>query len=402
VFVNGGEDHDFEEVNHANIFGKKITWDAPDVGGSVGAMSTASLPAALELLKGLLGQSEHAQEIFTTINAAYSNHELYGSAANDLVNQLFGRYGLVTINMNVPELKRLFIPIIREEIFSQPSQPLIEATQRQLVEAGFSSQAHAREINLFYLQPGRRDRIVKNGAGFEVLDTDLKFSPTAMEEELTSHPERFSPNVALRPLFQELILPNLAYVGGGGEIAYWLERKSQFAHFNINFPMLIRRNSVLWVDKAASSRLDKLGLSISELFQETEALIRHFVEKNTDNDLSLELEKMALQSLFDSIQQKALQVDPTLEKTVAAEAVKQLKIVEQLEGRLMRAEKQKQETTINQIRNLKEKFFPNNGLQERVDNFLNLYTKYGATLFDVLKENLDPLVSGMVIVEDKG
>jgi bacillithiol biosynthesis cysteine-adding enzyme BshC len=401
VFVNGGEDHDFEEVNHAHVFGKKITWEAPDAGGSVGAMSTTSLPTVLEQLQTLLGENEAAKEIFSIIETAYSNHSLYGNAANELVNKLFGQYGLVTINMNVPELKKIFAPIIREEIFNQPSQPLIEATQKALSEAGFSSQAHAREINLFYLQPGRRDRIVKNGDQFEVLGANLHFNSAEMEQEIDTHPERFSPNVALRPLFQELILPNLAYVGGGGEIAYWLERKTQFAHFGINFPMLIRRNSVMWIDRPSSGRMEKLGLDPADLFQDTDALIRHFLEKNTENELSLETEKASLQSLFDSIQQKALLVDPTLEKAVAAEAVKQLKVVEQLEGRLLRAEKQKQETAVNQIRNLKEKFFPNNGLQERVDNFLNLYTKYGSTFFEVLKNNLNPLESGMVIVRDK-
>lgn len=401
VFVNGGEDHDFEEINHAHVFGKKITWDAPDAGGSVGTMSTDSLHLVLEQLQTLLGENEAAKEIFSIIETAYSSHSLYGNAANALVNKLFDKYGLVTINMNVPELKKIFAPIIREEIFNQPSQALIEATQKALVEAGFSSQAHAREINLFYLQPGRRDRIVKNGDLFEILGANLTFTSAEMDQEIESHPERFSPNVALRPLFQELILPNLAYVGGGGEIAYWLERKTQFAHFGINFPMLVRRNSVMWIDRPSSGRIEKLGLAPVDLFQDTDSLIRHFLEKNTENDLSLDSEKTSLQNLFDSIRQKALQVDPTLEKAVAAEAVKQMKVVEQLEGRLLRAEKQKQETAVNQIRNLKEKFFPNNGLQERVDNFLNLYTKYGHSFFEVLKNNLDPLKSGMVIVRDK-
>jgi bacillithiol biosynthesis cysteine-adding enzyme BshC len=365
-------------------------------------MSTETLGPVLAQLKALLGESENGAYIYQQIEAAYTGHALYADATIDLVNRLFGKYGLVALNMNVPAFKRLFIPIMREELFQQSSQALIAATQDALTAAGFFGQAHARDINLFYLQAHRRDRIVREGDFFSILNTDLKFTPSEMEAELEAHPERFSPNVVLRPLFQELILPNLAYVGGGGEIAYWLERKSQFTHFRLNYPMLVRRNSVLWIDKATSSRMDKLGLRVQDLFVDTEFLIRQYVALHSEGELSLKEEMILLQALFEQVRRKALSVDPTLEKAVLAEAVKQEKVLEQLEGRLVRAEKQKHETGINQIRSLKEKLFPGNGLQERVDNFLNFYMKYGEGFGEVLKEVVDPFVEGFVVVRDEG
>lgn len=400
ILVNGAEDHDFEEINHANIFGKTLRWEHEDVGGACGDMSTSTLAPVLAQLKEVLGESENAVHIYQQIEAAYTSHEKYADATIDLANRLFGDYGLLALNMNVPAFKRKFIPIMREELFQQSSQGLISATQDALTAAGFSGQAHAREINLFYLQNHRRDRIVRDGEGFSVLNTDLTFSAAAMEAELEAHPERFSPNVVLRPLFQELILPNLAYVGGGGEIAYWLERKSQFAHFGINYPLLLRRNSLLWIDKATSSRIEKLGLRVQDLFVDTEFLIKQYVALNSEGELSLQAEMAQLKALFEQIRLKALGVDATLEKAVLAEGVKQEKVIEQLEGRLVRAEKQKHETAINQIRSLKEKLFPGNGLQERTDNFLNFYQKYGPQFAEVLKEVVDPFVEGFVVVRD--
>lgn len=400
VLVNGAEDHDFEEINNAYIFGKTLRWEHDAVGGACGDMSTSTLAPVLAQLKEVLGESENAAQIYQHIEAAYTSHEKYADATIDLVNRLFGDYGLVALNMNVPAFKRKFIPIMREELFQQSSQALISATQDALTAAGFSGQAHARDINLFYLQNNRRDRIVREGEGFSILNTDLRFTAAEMEAELEAHPERFSPNVVLRPLFQELILPNLAYVGGGGEIAYWLERKSQFDHFGINYPVLLRRNSLLWIDKATSSRIEKLGLRVHDLFIDTDFLIKQYVALNSEGELSLQPEMAQLKALFEQIRLKALGVDATLEKAVLAEGVKQEKVIEQLEGRLARAEKQKHETAVNQIRSLKEKLFPGNGLQERTDNFLNFYLKYGPQFAEVLQEVVDPFVEGFVVVRD--
>ena len=255
--------------------------------------------------------------------------------------------------------------------------------------------------NLFYLRPQVRERIVRDGDKFRVLNTDYVFSREEIIREMQEHPEHFSPNVVLRPLYQELVLPNLAYIGGGGEIAYWLERKRQFEHFGINFPMLVRRNSVLWIDGNSANRMQKLGLSVPDLFQDTEALIRQYIARHAEGELSLAEEKAALEALFERVAAKAKEVDATLEKAVLAEGAKQTKSLEQLESRIVRAEKQRHETALNQIRSLREKLFPGNGLQERTDNFTTFYTKYGDAFLKVLKSNLDPLDNRFVVIVDK-
>lgn len=399
VFITGGEDHDFAEINHLHLFGKRLRWET-ESGGAVGAMPTASLANVLEELQDILGDSETATSIYKRLEKAYTAYPTYGLATVAFVHDLFGDFGLLTVDPSRPALKRAFLPIMKKEIFTQPSQALVEETQAALQEAGFSAQAHAREINFFYLREGARQRIVQHTEGhYEVLNSSLRFSAEALAEELEKHPERFSPNVVMRPLFQELIFPNLAYIGGGGEIAYWLERRSQFSHFELNFPMLIRRNSVLWVDKSTQKRMKKIGIQTTDLFGDTELFIREYVEKNSPHELSLATELAQLEALFLSIANKADEIDPSLRKAVLAEHSRQAKAIENFEGRLRRTEKQRFDTALQQIRSVKEKLFPANGLQERHDNFLNIYLQEDEEMLRLLIEQLNPLEKGIIIVE---
>lgn len=399
VFVIGGEDHDFAEVNHFHLFGKKLQWESSE-SGSVGSMHTSSLLPVLDTLKSILGESENAQKIYTLLHQTHTQFDVYAEAVQALVHQLFQRFGLVVLNMNEAALKKKFIPIMEDELLRERSFKMVGETIQQLEEAGFHGQANPREINLFYLGEGFRERIIREGDRFEVLNTELSFSKEEILRELHERPERFSPNVILRPLYQELILPNLAYVGGGGEIAYWLERKSQFDAYGLNFPVLVRRNSVLWIDAGLSKRLQKLQLHTEQLFQETDQLIRWYIAKNAEEELSLLTEKKMLESVFENIADIAQKVDPTLVKSVMAEASNQLKVIDQLESRLVRAEKQKHETALNQLRSIREKLFPNNGLQERYDNFLPFYLKHGELFFDILKQHLNPFDAQFLILTE--
>lgn len=398
VFVIGGEDHDFDEVNHANLFGKRLTWEN-DEKGAVGMMSTATLQPLMEELQKLLGDSENAKEIFALVAKNYTDNTVYHTATQNLIHDLFGRFGLLVLNMNDASLKRSFIPYILKEILEQPSQKIVSEAQVALNTLGYKSQAFPREINLFYLNNQLRERIVFEENQYKVLNTSLTFSEAELRAHIEEYPERFSPNVVLRPLYQEVILPNLAYIGGGGEIAYWLERKAQFDYFGVFYPMLIRRNSVMWLDEPSRNRMAKLDLSNRDLFQDPDALVRQYVSKNAADTLDLQAEKTDMQAIYERIEAIAKRIDPTLEKAIVGERVKQLQSLEQLESRIVRAEKQKHETALNQIRTLVQKFCPNGGLQERYDNFLPYYLKYGAIFFDELLEVCSPLEQGFVVVE---
>jgi bacillithiol biosynthesis cysteine-adding enzyme BshC len=399
VFVLGSEDHDIEEVNNVNLFGKQIIWQ-PEETGPVGNMSTSSLSAALEQLRVMLGESDAARTLFSRIEKCYQE-KTFAEATQALIHEFFGRFGLVVLNMNEARLKRSFIPVIKAELTDQPAFEIVNRTIGQLTTLGFKAQAPPREINLFYLSPGARERIVLENGVYKVLHTDLAFTQTEILAEVEAHPERFSPNVVLRPLFQEMVLPNLAYVGGGGELAYWLERKSLFQYFGVQFPMLVRRHSAVWLDKDAGKKLTKFGFTPVRFFEETEVLVRSFVAQHAAGEVSLDEEISALKEIFERVAAKALVVDPTLEKAVLAESVKAVSGLEQWQSRLVRSEKQKHETTLNQVRALKEKLFPAGGLQERHDNFLSYVLKYGDAFIDILKENFAPFDTGFVILEEE-
>ena len=401
IFITGGEDHDFEEANHLHLFGKRLEWQSGEM-GSVGQMKTEQIAPILEELKAILKDSDNSNKVYDIMHRAFTANALYADATIQMVHELFKDYGLVVLNMSNAKLKRAFIPHIKKEIFERPSKALIEATVNALEVAGFSGQATPRDINFFYLRPQMRERIVYEAGMYRVLNTDFAFTAAEMEAEIEQYPERFSPNVVMRPLYQEAILPNLAYIGGGGELAYWLERKSQFEHFGVNFPMLIRRNSALWVDAGTYKRINKLDFSVKDMFQSEHWLVKEFVNKQAEEALTLEEQKRALEVIFEGIAERTALIDQTLVKTVWAEHAKQLKSIENLEGRIHRAEKQKHDTALKQIASLKEKLYPkNDGLQERYDNFMGFYLRYGQEFFDVLKEHLDPLKKGFVVIIDK-
>jgi len=399
VFIIGGEDHDFDEINHARIKGEMISWEQ-ETGGSVARLSTTSLAPVLSALKEILGGDFTPFGIYDRIHRAYTGHETYGEATVAFVHDLFKDTELVIANPSRPAFKQAFRPVMEQEIFERASQPLIEKAQAELSAAGYSGQAHAREINLFYLSPGRRDRIVFQDDVYGALDTPHLWTEAELRQHLTDHPERFSPNVVMRPLFQELIFPNLAYIGGGGELAYWLERKEQFAAFGLNFPMLIRRNSVVWIDAESGRKMNKLGLNLKDLLRHDDLIIRDYVDRASANELSLADELAQLKSLFASTAAKAKAIDPTLEAAALAEHTRQHKILAQFESRLRRIEKTTFATEMALIRELRATLFPGNSLQERKDNFLNVYLEVGEEMFPTLIGALDPLTPGMVVISN--
>ncbi len=399
VFWMGGEDHDFEEVNHLHLFGNTITWE-DEQGGSVGSYDTASLRTALDQTKEILGNGDRAQVLAEKLEAYFGTARPYRTGVRDFLNWLFADYGLIIANAGTKALKAQLIPILKEELLENTSKRLVEQTVAELEAAGFSQQAHAREINVFYLTLQQRSRIVLEEGRYKVLDTDISFEEAELLAELQAHPERFSPNVILRPLFQELIFPNLAYVGGGGELAYWLERKTQFAHYGIPYPMLVRRSSVLWIPKSISKLMDKLGLSVEDLFTNTHQLIKQYVVDNANEELSFAEERAALDQVFEQLVAKTIAVDPALEKGVLAQQVNTQKAIDKLEQRLLRSEKQKNESSIQQIEKIKETLFPNQGMQERYDNFMGFYTRYGDAFITTLRQEMDPLDKKLLIVRD--
>lgn len=397
IFISGSEDHDFEEINHLHLFQRKIVWQNEGK-GPVGRLTLDGLPTVIEEVKSLFGTSPFSVELASMLDTALEGSNQYNDFVFKLLNQLFGRYGLIVLNMDDVALKDHFKGVMKQELLDHPSAELIRESQDRWQGMGYHSQAHAREINLFYMENGVRERVVLNGEHFEINNTQLKFSREEIIQLLEQQPEKFSPNVVIRPLYEEFILPNLAYIGGGGELAYWLERKTQFEHFGIFFPVLVRRDSMLWISNAQCQTLNKHDMAWQDLFLEESLLVDKYIHKATSFDISLEEEAGSIAHIFQLIASKAAGADKTLASFVEAEKVKVTKSVEHIEQRIKRAIKKNEETAINQLTNLKNKLFPGGGLQERHDNFMQYYLTLGPNFFDTLKKEANPLQPGFTVI----
>lgn len=390
VFINGSEDHDFDEVKSLHLFQKKITWQHEE-GGPTGRFDLDGLQAVINEVASVLGENNYSAKILSTFRDCLHPSANYNEFVFRMVNQLFGQYGLIVANMDNASLKKAFVPIMKEELLTGISEKLIKPTQEKIVHLGFHSQAFSREINLFYMKDGLRERIIKEGELFKINNTSISFSEVEILKELNDHAENFSPNVVMRPLYEEYIFPNIAYIGGGGELAYWLERKEQFKHFNVFFPALIRRDSVLILHKSQADTLNRFNFSIEDIFLTEEQIINKYLNENIDVEINLATQYESLNKIFDSIKLLADKVDKSLIDYVGAEHLKSNKLLEQIESRIKRSVKKNEEVSLNQLKNLKIKLFPENGLQERHDNFMQLYNSMGDEFFAILKENLDPL-----------
>lgn len=396
VYYMGSEDNDLEELGSIYLEGKTLTWSAGQQ-GAVGRMQPDGLEQLISQVKDTLGYAPHAGELIALLRKAYLEHNNIQEATLYLVHELFGRYGLVVLVPDNPDLKRLYIPVMKDELFHQASHTIVNDTLAQL-EAHYKVQANPREINLFYLQDGMRERIVQEGEQWKVLHTPLKFDAATLEKELETHPERFSPNVILRGMFQETILPNIAFVGGGGEIAYWLELKGLFAHYKVPYPVLLLRNSLLLTDEMSKQRLDKLGITTAELFQSTDDIVNGYVKKHTNATLVLKEEYAVIEKLFDALEEKARSIDVTLVASAGAERSKALKSIGKLEHKFLRAEKKKFAWQTDQIKQVKNKLFPGGSLQERKENFMPWYAAEGPAFLDRVLEALTPVTDQFIIL----
>jgi len=398
VFWLASEDHDFEEINFFNYKESKIEWKA-ESGGAVGEKQTEDLDTVFEVLSKALPESGFAEELTRLFEEAYLKHQSLSAASIYLYNQLFGDQGLVILEPNVHALKSLFSPYIKKEIFEEVTIQEVSSTTEQLKALDYHEQVTPREINFFYKTDGLRERIIRKKEYFYVLNTKLKFSKAELAEEIEKYPERFSPNALLRPLYQEVILPNLSYVGGGGELAYWLQLRSTFEAFGITFPCLQLRNSVLLFTKKTKRKLEKMEIRIRDLFLPRQQLVDAYVEKASEIKIDFTSQRENLVKQFEDLYKLAEQTDKSFLGAVAAQEKKQLNGLDKLEKRLLRAQRRRMTADVERLQDLQLSLFPKQNLQERVLNFSEVYEIYGKDFIDFLIEHLNPFDYSFLLLQ---
>ncbi|UKT62662.1 bacillithiol biosynthesis cysteine-adding enzyme BshC [Pedobacter mucosus] len=390
IYWMATEDHDFDEINHVSVDEKNISW-IQTTNGATGRLSTKTVAAAVLAYKGYLGISKNGKRIAKLVEQAYLQHDNLADATRFLVNNLFEKYGLVIVDADNPLLKKQFTEIVIQDIINQNSSKNIEKSSKNLEDAGYKTQVNGRDINFFYLKDDLRERLVFEKDKYIVNHTEISFTEDEIKAEIDAHPERFSPNVVMRPMYQEVILPNIAYIGGGAEVAYWMQLKANFDFYKVNFPVLLLRNSALLIDKRSAQNLFSLGFALEDIFLPVEELKNIWVKKNATVQLSLADETRAINSIFDQIKLNAFKIDKTLSVSTDSAKQKTNHLLENLEKKLFRAEKRKHKTALVQIDNVKKRLFPNGTMQERILNIAPMYVNYGEDFLSTLIENFEPL-----------
>ena len=401
VYYMGSEDNDLEELGTFRYEGKKFVWDAAGQTGAVGRMTTESLKPLLAELFAIMGPpGNYCDELKDLLTKAYLQHTDIAQATQYLVNEFFGRFGLIVLNPDEAAFKQAIIPVMQDDLLHHTAYHIVSQRSEEIA-AHYKVQAHPRLINLFYLHGNIRERIERVGDTWQVLHTDISWTQEQLLAELHAHPERFSPNVILRGIFQESILPNVAFIGGGAEVAYWLQLQSLFAHYDVCYPSIHLRQSVLWIEQRPATLREQLGLSVTDIFRQEADLTRSFVQQHAQHDWQTITEQAETDKLLLSLKAKATALDPTLRASAEAVTTKIRYQLQVLEKKMLRAEKRNMHTQLMKIARIKEELFPNNSLQERYDNFLAYYLSYGPSFFDKLYKSMQPLQHSFMVVENK-
>lgn len=395
VYWMASEDHDFAEINHFKTENNYYETNEKS-GGPVGRIQISDTYFISEFEKEFK-DSIFGTELILMMKEAYKAGNTLTEAIKILVNRLFSEFGLLILDGDSKELKNQMKEIFKDELLHFGLQKTSKNKVDFLTEKYGKVQVNPREINLFYLSE-TRDRIEFNGQKYIIVDKAIQFTEQEILAELENHPEKFSPNALMRPVYQENVLPNLAYIGGNAEIMYWLELKDYFSKINIPFPILIPRNSMLFLKEKILGKIEKLGLKIEDFFQNFTVLTNHKILKDNPILQLLDEKEELLVSNFSVLRASAETTEKSFGNMVKAEEVRQLKSFKRMKKRLLHAEKIKQNELLERLENLFLDVHPAKTWQERVYNFSVFFSDYGYSWLENCLEEMVVQDSKLIIV----
>lgn len=397
IFLLGSEDHDFEEIRHVQLFHDKKSWEAPS-GGPVGRMDVEGILQLMDEIEPVLSTQPFGQEVLSFLKTSYQAGDTFGYSTFKFLHLLLGHLGLIVIDLDHPKAKSAFKEVIKDELLTQTSHQCVQDRIDLIKKSGLKEQAHSRDINLFYLTDQVRTRIESSPDGFfYTVDEQKKWDSEGILAEVAQYPERFSPNVILRPLYQEMLLPNLAFVGGGGELAYWIELTEVFKAYDIPFPLLMRRHSGLLTEDAIFSKMNKLDLNLEDLFKPIDQILRSYILNHNIVEIDLNGKREKISEVLDEIKTACIQIDPTLEKSYEAMLAQIFKQMEVIESKMVRGAKNLHDQKMQQIQLLHQRLFPGGALQERNDSILNWISRFGFDWIPDLQKEFKPFEPELIV-----
>ena len=393
VFWIATEDHDFAEVATAEFIGCDCRLASVHVqtamhkeGAPVGSVQLdASIDETIKRLLDVLPTTEFIPEVESLLRETWEPGQGYGAAFARMMTRLTGRYGLILLDPLDAKLKQLAAPLYAAAALKAPEiAAALVARSRELEEAGYHAQVATSEhaFPLFlHTEDGTRHAVARaNNNRYKVKDARAEFTPEELSEMAARDPQSFSPNVTLRAVVQDYLLPTVAYFGGAAEIAYFAQTAEVYRILNRPPTPILPRASMTIVERRTWRTLERYGLSLSDLFEGLDSVLARVVEEHLGSETAQTFNRTeeSINRELNELQEQLKSVDPTL-----AEALEtgRRKINYQLEGlrsRFHRAQMSRDRAAHRQLERAVAALYPNKTLQERHINITSLLARHGS------------------------
>jgi len=364
---------------------------------------TDAIEDVLNRLDEALPDSDFKPTVMEHVRAAYRPGTTIEDAFAHLLRSLFADEGLVLMNPDDERLKALTRPLFRREL-EDPATPAarVEAISQALRDRGYHAQVRARPTNLFWLDEDGRHPIDQGDDGrFTLRHTDRSFSQAELLDRLETEPARFSPNVVLRPLMQDWLLPTAAYVAGPGEVSYFAQYGDVYDWAGLDMPLIHPRASVSLVEGKVQKVLDKYDLSVCQFRAQLDALFQDVVVESMEVDIDAVFQEATteMHKALNALKPEVEAVDQTLTSSAEATRAAIVEEMNDLKQRTVRAEKRHRDDVRAQLEKAQVNLRPQGALQERTINVLYYLNKYSLDLLDDLRATLSTDTSAHQIVE---
>ncbi|MBU2492601.1 MAG: bacillithiol biosynthesis cysteine-adding enzyme BshC [Bacteroidetes bacterium] len=400
VFWLEGDDHDLDEVSSLNIIDKSNELkvlkygDALEEGtnkGSVGHIKlTEDIRKFIKEFNDETRDSDFKEDLMNRLNSSYKEGVTFNAAFKNLIFDIFDEYGLIIFNPQEIEIKRILKDIFKNELenFREHTDVLVEKSAE--LEEEYHAQVKVKPINLFASEKDGRFLIEPVDENYRLKGKRKTLTKDELFEWLERAPEDFSPNVLLRPICQDYLLPTAFYIAGPGEISYFAQVTPLYGFFNIPQPYIYPRGSATIVEKNITNVLEKYNLKYTDLFFDEKELIEKVIgslsEAKIDDDI-LEAKNLIEEKII-KIRENFLQIDQTLGDVTDKSLERINQTLDQLMQKAKKAEERNHETAIRQVTKARNLFYPNNNLQERELNFTYIVNKYGIEMLKWILEEL--------------
>lgn len=403
MFWVASEDHDFEEVNHTRVVNREgqlttITYTAcsPKEGKPVGQVTLCDeVDGNIEELIAALPASEFMPRLTDDLRASYHAGAGYADAFGKLMLKMMGHFGIVLINPLDDRLKQVAGEIYTRAISRVPefATQLVKESA-ELEAAGYHAQVYTapEAVPLFMLDDGRRKAIVRRDDGrFYLKGSEKSFNADELRDTVQRCPSCFSPNVTLRPIVQDFLLPTIAYIGGPAEIAYFAQLRPNYRLLERVEPVVLPRASFTLIEKRHAKTMSKYSIELADLFSGQEDVMKKVVEGSMDQNTAMvfdESEKIFNEQL-EKLRESLMAVDPTLADALKGGREKIVYQLHNLRTRFIHNRSKRDETMQQQIERLFAVLYPNKNLQEREINVSYFLARYGYELIDRLYQEVE-------------